>query len=79
MNLNIYSVRDLKASFGDVMMDVNDAVAMRNFQVACSRENTPLHVKGSDFELYRVGSFDTETGVITPEDKTLICVGKDML
>lgn len=62
MKRPVYAVRDLRAGrFGDPFASINDAVAVRHFSEQC-RSVSP-HVR-SDFELFRVGDLDDESGVM---------------
>lgn len=79
----IYCIKDNKSGFLTPTVDQNDATATRNFEHALMNMNTVLGTHPADFDLYKIGTFDTDTGVLTrlntPE---LICggfvVGADM-
>lgn len=67
MTYGLYAVRDVKSHWLTPTMDVNDEVAIRNFAFAVQNpQNTSFHFAPKDFALYRVGSFDLDTGVLTP-------------
>lgn len=67
--MKLYSVKDLKsARFGNPFSSFNDEVAIRDFTTLCKDKN-PNNLCGiypEDFDLYCVGSFDEDTGAITP-------------
>lgn len=66
MILNVYSMRDKHTGFLSPTFEVNDQVAIRAFSYALL--NTPGSVLGfapTDFDLYCLGSFDTDTGFIS--------------
>ena len=67
MNVFVYSMRDIKSDFMAPTYSSNDAVAMRNFESAIEQSHDVLFTHRSDFQLFRIGSFDTDTGVLTPE------------
>jgi len=70
--LKIYSIRDDAAQFFIQPFFCNaDAQATRMF-VGSLGDSFPHR---ADFKLYRVGSFNTETGQITSEDPVLIIAG----
>lgn len=78
MILNIYAIRDTKSGYMNPTFELNDAVAMRNFQYACQQTDSMLFACASDFELYQIGWYDTETGIIgddTPH--RFLCSGTD--
>lgn len=73
-----YSVYDKVAeSFGPLFQANNDRVAQRNFSnLMISQFNqNPKTFVPSDFELYMVGGFDNETGVMSVVEKHLIATG----
>lgn len=61
----IYSIRDLKVGFTQVVVDDNDETAKRGFCMAICHDHGLRGFASADFQLYKVGSFDTQTGVIT--------------
>ena len=60
---NVYSVRDCKSGFGPLMLQDNDAVAMRSFSVTVRQADSLMHWCAPDYALYCVGSFDDDTGL----------------
>lgn len=79
MLLHLYCVRDVLSGFMTPVLEQNDAIAMRNFQMACDSarsDQTLMTWRPSDYSLYRVASFDTDTGVISPVSPIeVVCVG----
>lgn len=67
MNVPLFSVRDKHAGFGYPTVDVNEAVAKRNFSAAINNAApaSGLAFAPGDFDLYHVGYFDTETGKVS--------------
>lgn len=65
---NVYSVKDAKRGFGAPFVHDNDATAMRDFEDIVSRGNNIMGTHPQDFDLYKVGVFDTERGVFTSKD-----------
>lgn len=68
MIYNIYAVRDSKSGYGSLLLEQNDAVAMRNFYNAFVDTKSVLHNNRKDFDLVRLGDFDNETGKINVLD-----------
>ena len=73
MIYGIYSVRDDRANvYNQPFMEINDMVAMRNFDVTFHATFDHLSLYSGDLKLVRIGSFDTETGVVSSEPHTVI-------
>lgn len=68
MRLPMFSVRDVLTGFMTPVLEQNEAAAMRNFRVACeaAASQSLMAARPSDFSLYHVADFDTETGVLYP-------------
>lgn len=62
----IYSMRDKHTGFVSPTFDLNDQTASRNFSMALSKSEGVLGFAPSDFDLYCIGTWDTDSGVITP-------------
>ena len=67
MTYGIYVIREAKTTFMLPTVDFNNASAMRNFEHAVRHPDSLMKSHPNDFGLYRVGSFDNETGEIMPE------------
>ena len=71
----MYAIKDTKAGFLSPMIDSNDMTAARNFEYAC-KNNDVMAFCPSDFELYRLGEFDDESGkMIALDAPEFICNG----
>jgi len=71
MKSKLYSVYDLKARvFFKPFTEINDATATRAFSVSLAD-----HPNLTDYELYRVGSFDDQTAALEPTDPVQIYSG----
>lgn len=64
MILGVYCIRDIKAGWLTPTTDQNDATASRNFIHAMKNQNSLLYTHPKDFDLFQIGSFDTETGLL---------------
>lgn len=67
MKTNIYSVKDHKFLFGDVFQSPDDSTAVRYFGMIVNNTrvgNNLMNYAPQDFDLFRVGSFDSETGQV---------------
>ncbi len=67
----LYCIRDYKVGYTALITDENDAVALRSFKMALAPD-TIMYNNPKDFALFRVGTFDTDTGFITACEPTLI-------
>lgn len=67
MIFGVYAMRDIKTGFMTPSLDPNDDAAARNFYHAVSQSSGVLFTFASDFSLYRVGSFDSDTGLLVSE------------
>lgn len=82
MILGIFSVRDRQGeSFATPMFIPMPGQAIRSFtdEVNRSADNNPLYMHPDDFDLYRLGAFDTDTGrFINGADPEVIALGKNV-
>lgn len=62
---NLYCVRDAKTGFMTPTLDLSDASAMRNFAHAIVSSPSVLTSFTQDFDLYCLGSFDSDSGVVS--------------
>lgn len=62
----VYSIRDKATAFMPVSVDLNDQSAIRNFSMAVNAGSGPLGFSPADFDLYKVGEFNDQSGEIKP-------------
>jgi len=73
MDLKIYAVKDtVQGAFMQPFYLNNDDVAKRSFKLACEDEKGNYHAIAKDLQLFRLGSFNDESGEITPEQEFLM-------
>lgn len=63
MIFGVYAIRDLKSGFMSPTVEVNNQVAIRNFSYAVLH-NEMFDSFVSDYSFYRIGSFDSNTGIV---------------
>lgn len=68
MKFGIYCIRDNVNGFMSPVVDSNDPSAVRNFAHAMADHGSIFYTHPSDFSLYQLGEFDSESGSITPLD-----------
>lgn len=66
MIFGIYAIRDVHTGFLAPTVDANDNVAKRNFAHAVSREESLFYTHPSDYSLYKIGTYDSDTALIDP-------------
>lgn len=75
MKYPMYAVRDIKVGFNQPMTDINDNTAERNFAYAINNPaNGIMNFQPKDYDLYRIGIFETETGILEPETVPVLIV-----
>lgn len=62
MRINMYSIRDIHNGFMSPSLDTNHATAKRNFALMINNNPGVLGFRPADFDLYWLGTFDTDSG-----------------
>lgn len=62
----VYSVRDDKAGFGQPQVSLNEPTMIRSFAHQINQPGSILEFASSDYSLYEIGSFDTDSGEFKP-------------
>lgn len=75
--MNLYSVRDINVGFNQPFCEKNDDVAQRGFAYAINN-NDIMGFRPSDFDLYCVGSFSLDSGMVEPCIPRLIVHGNEV-
>lgn len=68
MKYGLYSVRDALNGYLFITTENNDDSARRGFKYKLSLPNSFDGYAAKDLDLYKVGMFDQETGIIEPID-----------
>lgn len=75
---SLYAVRDSKTGWMLPTEDLNDESAKRNFLYACSTNPGIIAFAPADYSLYRIGTYDTDSGKLTNLDSSVyLCCGAD--
>lgn len=77
MKVGMYSIKDSLVGFGYPFVQVSDPVAVRSFAAVASDERGDICKKPGDYDLYRVGSFDTDSGAIIPSEPVFVARAAD--
>lgn len=78
MILNLYCVRDLTTGFNQPWCDKSDEVAIRGFAFSMN-SNDIMGFRPSDFQLWQVGTFDTDKGDVEHIIPCLVMRGEDCI
>lgn len=75
MKIKIFAVHDVKAeAFGNPMFMNNEQIAIRGLAGAVADPASVLSQSPEDFNLYELGEYDDNSGLITPLDRPkLVC------
>lgn len=66
---NMYAIRDVKTAFMQPFIAINHQSAMRGFHmdlVNAKGSNSMMGFAPEDFDLYYIGTFDNDSGVVSP-------------
>ena len=74
MKFNLYSFRDVKTSFGQPFCEQSDEAAKRGFSFAVNNPEGIMNFAPTDFELYRIGTFNAVSGQLEPEQVPVFIV-----
>lgn len=74
MTICVFAIRDTKVGFGNPFADQTAASAIRGFEYSLTKADGIVGFAPSDYELYELGSFDTDSGALTalPQPKFLV-------
>ncbi|ALS03498.1 VP5 [Gokushovirus WZ-2015a] len=78
MKMNIYAIRDVHTGFMSPAIDQNDACSVRNFRHASMNHDSLMYSHTKDYDLFCIGEYETETGVITSCIPRLVVAGSSL-
>ena len=64
MILNLYSIKDKLTDFKGVLTILDDENAKRIFEGYCKKQKAENYTSSKYYELYKVGTYNSETGVV---------------
>lgn len=79
MKYGLYCIKDEKVGFLQVMQDTNDMTAIRNFEFAVNRDDSLYKSNKSDFNLYKIGEFFSDSGEVVLEKTPALLVSATSL
>lgn len=75
---SLYAIKDVKSGFTDPCTQVNDSVAARSFEGQVYDLSERFMIPVSDFQLWRVGQFDLDSGILTSSVPELLVDGASL-
>jgi len=81
MILHIFAIRDRATDqFGNPMFMVSLGQAIRTFSDEVNRadKDNQLNAHSDDFDLYKFGTYTTDTGMFDTGVPEMVCVGKSV-
>lgn len=73
MILGMYAIYDKMVGYMIPSFCQNDQLAIRNFEIDITApEARAINVHPEDFNLQKIGTYDTETGVLLPTTPTIL-------
>lgn len=81
MKIGVYAIRDKHTGFLEPRLSVNDNVAIRGFANAINNSpvGSDLGFAPGDFDFYKLGEFDTDTGMYDCHIPEFIVSGSSMI
>ena len=75
MKYPMFCIRDNKVGFMTPFVEQNDDAAIRGFSYSLNGENGIMNFSPADYDLYKIGEFDTEKGTIEGQLPNMIVSG----
>lgn len=79
MEYNIYSIKDELVRFNQLFCMTSDDEAKRTFGLLANDPNSEISKSPADYALYRLGTFNNETGKVTGLDLPVMIVRANSL
>lgn len=78
--IKIYAIRDRALdAFNRPFFLTADGVAIRSFQDEINNKESEISKHADDYDLYTIGTYDENTGIISPHQPLQIAVGKQLI
>lgn len=79
MKFKIFCMRDQLSGFLSPTFELNENIAIRNFSYAINKKDSLYYANPAHFDLYHIGEFDTDTGVLEKTEPTIVVTGVSVL
>lgn len=76
MIIQLFSIKDTKSRFLEPYAGMNKATAQRDIMNIFRNDNSknsPIVMNPEDYQLFKVGEFDNESGLIVSHEQEFIC------
>lgn len=78
MKFKLYAIKDELKGFEAPMMMENDNEATRTLKILANTPDNMVCLSAEDYSIYRVGEYDTKTGIIAAEQPELVARAKGL-
>lgn len=75
----VITIRDNKTGYLPPQVEQSIEAAIRGFTFALNKPDTMMYEFAQDYDLFKVGEFDTDTGMIEPCTPVNLCSGYSVL
>lgn len=77
MKMIVVSVRDDLVGHINLCLENSCETARRSFAASIRNRNSLTYANPGDFRLYKLGTFDTDSGDLVIEEPEVLCTGLD--
>lgn len=76
--MNLFTIHDSKAeTFLPPINFRNKGEAIRAFETTVRDEKTQFHAYPADYTLIQIGEYDTDSGIVSPQEHTILINGAE--
>jgi hypothetical protein len=79
MKYPVFAIRDSKVGFMAPTVEQNAPAAVRNFEHAVLNSASLMNSHPGDYDLYEIGSFDSDSGELEKSMPKHLCSAADIL
>ena len=79
MKFPLYAIRDSLIGFSMPVIRDNDAIACRAFEYDILRDDSPYKNHPEHFQLFHIGEYDTDTGVVDSCSPRMVASATDFI
>lgn len=78
--LSVFAVRDRAVdSFGQPIFATSEGGVIRSFRDEIANPESPFSKHPDDYDLYRIGTYDQESGALVGCDPVQVAIGKSLV
>lgn len=66
MIFEMYSIKDNKTGYMQPTLEMSEETAVRKFAHLLADSTALISFASEDFDLYRIGEFNSDSGIVTP-------------